>query len=83
MKYSSETVKQVWNDDTGERIEVSPDRDSPGLVEIRQLDSFGKIEARITFQAEAVQHLIAALKEFESRSNPNPDSGRKAGGESH
>lgn len=34
-KYSSETLRQVWNDETGEVVEIGPDRDGLGLVEIR------------------------------------------------
>ena len=34
-KYSLETCHQVWNDDTGERIEVGPDRDGLDMLEIR------------------------------------------------
>ena len=36
MAYTMETVKQIWDDDSGNRIEVGPDRDALGLIEIRE-----------------------------------------------
>lgn len=35
MKYTTEIVRQIWCDDDGSRVEVSPDRDGLGLLEIR------------------------------------------------
>ena len=48
MPYSAETVHQFWNDTTGERYEIGPDRDGLGLVEIRSIDSIGKTVQAVT-----------------------------------
>lgn len=34
-EFTMETLYQIWNDKTGECVEVGEDRDSLGLVEIR------------------------------------------------
>ncbi len=64
MSYSLETVKQIWNDKTGERIDITSDADALDLVEIREISKEGKIEARITMEKEAAVLLIQALKEY-------------------
>ena len=60
-KWSSETLREIWNDQDGTRYEVGPDRDSLGLVEVRERDSGGKILARITLPAKAARMLSAAI----------------------
>lgn len=48
QKLSVERVSKVWDDSTGERIEVGPDSDGLNLVELMYVDSQGKEGARIT-----------------------------------
>jgi len=62
--YSVEDVVVIWNDGTGERIEVGPDREVIGLCEIRQYtDDSKKTESLICSKeqalliAEAIQKL--------------------------
>lgn len=62
MKISTDEVYRIWNDDTGERIEVGEDADALGLVEIRQVNSAGRVEARVTFPADYVAEIIRALE---------------------
>lgn len=40
--YSFETVYQIWNDKTGERVEVGPDRDGLDLIELRSYSDDGR-----------------------------------------
>jgi len=62
MTYSLETVFEVWNDKTGERIEIGEDRDSLGLTEIRSRMDDGQIGARIVLTNEQVPLVIEALQ---------------------
>lgn len=52
-----EWVMQVWSDKTGCRVEIGPDSDSLGLIEMRSVDGNGKITARLTFTPEEWEHL--------------------------
>ncbi len=61
MGYTLETQMQIWSNESGERIEVGPDRDGLGLLEIRYVDEDGKISNRITLDGEQVPLLIKAL----------------------
>lgn len=42
-----ETVHQVWNTETGERVEAGPHPDEPNCLEVRHLDRDGKSLAAI------------------------------------
>lgn len=64
MNYSLETSYQIWNESTGERIEVSPDRDALGLVEIRSLTDDSKVTSNIVINKEQVRLLIQALNKM-------------------
>lgn len=65
--FSLETICSVWNDGTGDRIEVGPDRDGIGLIEIRHYESSAKDPDRsfvLTLNeakglVEALRHVIA------------------------
>lgn len=59
QKWSSETMREICDDSVGEEvIEIGPDRDGFGCVEIR-LRSEGKIVERLTFQPEEQADLVA------------------------
>jgi hypothetical protein len=45
MKYSLEISAKIYNDDTGECIEVRPDSDGLGMFEIRHLLDDKKVSA--------------------------------------
>jgi hypothetical protein len=61
MPWSLETMYEIWDDDSGDKIEVGPDRDGLDMVEIRWRTDDGKIAERMTFTQEAVPLLIEAL----------------------
>lgn len=62
MRYEMETMREIWPDKgDGERIEVGPDRDGIGLVEIRQKQPDNSISDRITLPVEAARLLAKAL----------------------
>lgn len=63
-KYSAETVYQVWNDRTGERIEIGADRDGLNLVEVRQYDDVGTIIQGISFTEDQATLIHIALGYF-------------------
>jgi len=46
-KYSVETVYRIYNDKSGEYIEVGPDADGIDLVEVRCYTDDGKVGNRI------------------------------------
>lgn len=50
--YSIETVYRIWQDQTGHRIEIGPDRDGLNLIEVRFYTSDSKIEASVIFTPE-------------------------------
>lgn len=54
MKYSIEIMREVWDDASGDHIEVGPDRDGLGMVELR----YGKDGQRMSFPPE-MAYLIA------------------------
>ncbi len=62
MTHSLEIVYRVCNDNTGEAIEVGPDPDGLGLVEIRSLTDDGQVGARFCVTQDALPLLIAALQ---------------------
>lgn len=60
--HSMEVVYQIWNDRDGCRIEVGPDRDCLGLIEIREYQKEGTVSRRITMPAGAAVLLADALR---------------------
>jgi hypothetical protein len=64
MTYTVETVIQVWDDSTGERIEVGPDRDGLELIEIRYVTDDGKISSGITMTPEQALLVADAVKKL-------------------
>lgn len=59
-RYTTEVVHKVYNDETGDYIEVGPDADHGDLLEIRQVEQ-GKIVARITGEPEQIQLVAQAI----------------------
>jgi hypothetical protein len=62
-EFSLETVKQIWNDSTGDRIEIGPDMDSLGLFEIRSFNE-SKVIARIVFTYEEAALIVKAINDL-------------------
>lgn len=63
-KYTLEKMFEVWNDRSGECIQIGPDRDGLDLLEIRQRDSENNITGRITFNREQGNLILAALTDL-------------------
>lgn len=59
--HSVETVVQIFNDDTGDHVDVGPDRDAGDNVEIRSYDKNDKIGERITFTPEVALLVAKAI----------------------
>lgn len=60
--FSAETIHQIFNDSTGERIEVGPDRDGLDLIEIRQYGTHSHKPAHaIVVHPDELVHLARAL----------------------
>lgn len=55
--YSEETVYQQWNDGDGFRIEVSPDSDGLGMVEVRYYEDGPESRSRMAFTLEQAKFL--------------------------
>lgn len=62
--YTKETVRQVWDDQNGDRIEVGPDRDGLGLVEIRYVDPDGKCGNSVSMTVEQARLVQEAFAEY-------------------
>jgi len=61
--YSIDTVYQIWNDKTGERIEIGPDPDGLDLVEIRCYSPTGERPQQfVTLNKEQATLVLAALQ---------------------
>jgi hypothetical protein len=60
-RYSVETVFQIWNDRSGERIELGPDRDGLDLFEIRSVTDDGKTTNCVTLTREQLELLETVI----------------------
>ena len=60
-KFSTEIVHRVYNDTTGEYIEVGPDADGINHIEIRFVDVNGKIGNRLCGPPEQMRLVAEAL----------------------
>lgn len=59
--YSLENVARIWNDKTGEYIEIGPDNDGLDLLEIRTYTDDKKLGGSVTFTPEQAKLLATAL----------------------
>jgi len=62
--YTIENRIRVYDEDSGEYIEICPDADGLMCVDIRQCDRDGKILARITANREMMSSVREALDRF-------------------
>jgi hypothetical protein len=61
--FSLEVVYEIWDDRDGNKIEVGPDRDGLGLVEIRDQES----KVRLTLPLDKARLLATALTDTARR----------------
>lgn len=59
--YSIELAIKIYNDETGERIEVTEDADGLGLIEIISVDENQKITNRFAFEPEIADGVVDAI----------------------
>ena len=59
-KYSVEKLYEIWNDGSGLKIEVGPDRDNLGFVEIRYVEN-KKVLDRIVMPLEMAKLVANAI----------------------
>ncbi|MBN6210628.1 hypothetical protein JYK21_29555 [Ralstonia pickettii] len=67
MAYEIEQLFEIWDNADGTRVEVGLDRDGLGLLEIRQRDEKGNIEARMTFPFELARLVAEAVSRITTR----------------
>lgn len=72
MKFETEVMREIWEEPEGDNhLEVGPDRDGLGCVEIRRKDSAGKICERISFPVEeataCANAMLACAKEMSAK----------------
>jgi hypothetical protein len=60
QSFSREIVHKIYDDETGEHIEVGPDADTGDLLEIRQVEQ-GKILARIVGHPQQLRLLAESI----------------------
>ena len=60
--FTMETLREIWNDRLGERVEVGPDRDAVGLIEVRLVSFDDKTVNRMSFPAGQAKLLAKALE---------------------
>jgi len=58
---SLEVMCEIWDDGTGDRFEIGPDRDGLDMVEIRFRDRDGSTGPALSFDVEQVPLMIDAL----------------------
>jgi len=61
-KYTVETKFQIWNDDHGDRLEVGPDSEGLGILEIRYVDEDNKVIDQILLDWEQARLLAEVLR---------------------
>lgn len=59
--YSLENHYKVWNDKTGTKVEIGPDRDGLNLVEMREFSDDGKELTCVVFTPEQAELVATAL----------------------
>lgn len=64
MSYTLEKMWEIWNDKTGERLEIGPDRDALDLIEFRDINTEGKVCGRVTLTKEQLPLVIEALQKM-------------------
>lgn len=63
--YSLETLKEIWNENTGSHIEIGPDRDGLEMIEIRMYElNQEKPNNRMSFTKEETKLLFEAISEL-------------------
>ncbi len=60
-EYNMEVLREVWNNKSGECIEIGPDRDALGMIEVRYKDPSGFIGQRIEFPIECAKLVAQAI----------------------
>lgn len=63
MRISVEHIIRIFDDDTGESIEVGPDSDGLDLIEIRRQSKDGKVTQNLILHPDEVKHVAEALLE--------------------
>ncbi|WP_394475050.1 hypothetical protein [Ralstonia mannitolilytica] len=71
MAYEMEQLFEIWDNADGTRVEVGLDRDGLGLLEIRQRDEKGNIEARMTFPFELARLVAEAVSRITTQEVKN------------
>jgi len=62
MMCEMETVREIWNDMDKSHLEIGPDRDGLGCVELRYYDEADKVTERMSFPPEMALHVSMALE---------------------
>jgi hypothetical protein len=60
-EFTLEVLRQIWNDKTGDLVEVGPDRDGLDLVELRQKIDGGEEVVRISMPSEQATLVAQAM----------------------
>lgn len=63
-RYTVEACFSVWDDDTGDRLEVQSDADGLGLVELRSIDRSGSEEGNVVMKEDQLALVIECLNRF-------------------
>jgi hypothetical protein len=74
MRYSMETMREIWDDKHGDCVEVGPDRDGLDMVEIRCKTDDGAMGPRMSLPAEkarlVAQAMIACADDLDAANAP-------------
>lgn len=67
--YEVETVRRIYNNDTGSYIEISEDADCREFAVIRRFDETGKLQTEVTLYDGEIDIVIDCLQRFQVEVN--------------
>ncbi len=68
--YTLETLHRIYNDKTGEYLQIGPDGDGVDMVDIRSIDPQGKEFSRVTIPLEMARLVGSALLSYNPPTSP-------------
>lgn len=73
MAYTTETIKQIWNDSDGSKFYVGPDRDGLELVEVSFYYNGDKADNTVVMERDAAILVARAILELYDKLDTDDD----------
>ena len=75
MGFSHEVIHQLWDDKHGDRLEIGPDRDGLGLIELRYFDPANECTDSLTIVPDQIGKIVEILETIKRAQPPKAPSG--------